>query len=272
MEHIKNHLSIVPQSADGNRELTNSSKKCEIALLPEENEMVSLKYKGQRFGAMSETERLSAAEIITLKLSIITGWEVHSKELQDLFIEQLALKLGEGYANVNIHEIEYAFRNNTEVKDWGKAMNLSLIDEVMIPYLSKRRELSQIEEVKKPMLIERKEDMTAEAMESFLYENAKLVKGNKITVEFIPTLLYDWLEREGKLKLTVQEKWDYMTKAAAYRQGKLGERAATDPDARQSLEIFMQMKESGFMGTEKEILTSIAKKMCLYDYLLKTEG
>jgi hypothetical protein len=266
MEHISNLLT------QSNRELTPYVTKPEITgLLPEEKKIVELKYKSKPFGKMNDTELTQSAYNLLLEIHVITGWPVPVDELMDILVENTRLKFIESYPTVNPDEFKYAFRNNTQVKDWGKAMNLSLIDEVMIPYLSKRQELSRIEETKKPVLIERKEDMTAEAMESFLHENAKLVKENKITVEFIPTLLYDWLEREGKLKLTVQEKWDYMTKAAAYRQGKLGERAATDPDARQSLESFMNMKESGFVGTEKDILTSIAKKMCLYDYLLKIE-
>jgi hypothetical protein len=271
MEHIKNHLQVV----GGQQAVTSSSRTLnEISnLQPQEREMLNLKYAGKPFGKMGQDELRLHAKSLILKINIIAGWVIPDDETYyRILSQQFEKKLTESFPTVNPEEFEFAFRNDTTVQDWGKAMNLSLIDEVMIPYLSKRRELSQIEEVKKPMLIERKEDMTDEAMESFLVDNARLVKENKITVEFIPTLLYDWLEKEGKLKLTVQEKWDYMAKAAAYRQGKLGERAATDPEARQSLESFMQMKESGFVGTEKEILTSIAKKMCLYDYLLKIEG
>lgn len=48
---------------------------------------------------------------------------------------------------LNVEEIEYAFRSSgTVVKDWGKSMNLALIDEVLIPYLNQRFELSTTEE------------------------------------------------------------------------------------------------------------------------------
>ncbi len=38
-------------------------------------------------------------------------------------VEQFELKLTESYANTNVSEFEYAFRNKTgDVKDWGKAI------------------------------------------------------------------------------------------------------------------------------------------------------
>lgn len=67
-----------------------------------------------------------------------------------ILLDQFVKKLIESYPNVNPEEIEYAFRNyGTTVKDWGKSMNLSLIDEVMMPYLSDRKHLShELEERK----------------------------------------------------------------------------------------------------------------------------
>src|SRR5690606_31250336 len=60
--------------------------------------------------------------------------------------DQFRQKLLESYPTVNCDEVEYAFRKNTDVKDWGKKMNLALIDEVMIPYLAERSEASRMEE------------------------------------------------------------------------------------------------------------------------------
>jgi len=55
--------------------------------------------------------------------------------------------LVESYPNCNTDEIEYAFRTHgSAVKDWGKQMNLSLIDEVMGIYLERRLAVSRFEE------------------------------------------------------------------------------------------------------------------------------
>lgn len=77
----------------------------------------------------------------------------------DILIDQFTKKILESYPLINSDEIEYAFRNKPiEIKEWGKAMNLSLIDEVVQPYIEKRYEISGIEERSKK-LIENKPDL-----------------------------------------------------------------------------------------------------------------
>lgn len=89
---------------------------------------------------------------LLLKIHVITGWTIPEAELLNILIDQFQKKLVENYGDVNPEEVEYAFRNfGTRVKDWGKAMNLSLIDEVMLPYLGERERLSrELEERKLP--------------------------------------------------------------------------------------------------------------------------
>lgn len=92
---------------------------------------------------MAEQNLWTYAKATLLKIHVITGWTIPKDELMKILLDQFIKKLVESYPNVNPEEIEYAFRNyGTTVKDWGKAMNLSLIDEVMMPYLSDRKHLS----------------------------------------------------------------------------------------------------------------------------------
>jgi hypothetical protein len=118
-------------------------------LEPEEKIIINRKYAAPTFGTMDAGTLFGVVEILLLKLHVITGWAIPADELQTILTDQLAKKFQESYQNVNAEEMEYAFRSNTEVKDWGKAMNLNLIDEVMRPYLNKRFELSRIEEQQK---------------------------------------------------------------------------------------------------------------------------
>ena len=68
----------------------------------------------------------------------------------NILIDQFTKKILESYSNLNVDEIEFIFRNKPiEIKEWGKAMNISLMDEVIIPYMEKRFELSKVEEQKK---------------------------------------------------------------------------------------------------------------------------
>lgn len=100
---------------------------------------------------MSAEELRISIHKLLLTIHIITGWILPSNDFLDILLQQLELKITDSYENMNTDEIEHAFRSNSEVKDWGHNMNLNLIDEVLMPYISKRFELSKIEErIKEP--------------------------------------------------------------------------------------------------------------------------
>ncbi len=134
-------------------------KESERGLQPEDMRVLELKYKSKTFGLMAPGELIYQASTLLVKIHVITGWEVPQKELMDILIDQFTKKILESYPLINSDEIEYAFRNKPiEIKEWGKAMNLSLIDEVVQPYIAKRYEISWIEERSKK-LIENKPDL-----------------------------------------------------------------------------------------------------------------
>lgn len=89
------------------------------------------------------------SKAILVRIHVITGWTLPTDSLLNVLVDQFQKKLIESYPLINSEEIEYAFRNyGTVVKDWGKSMNLSLIDEVLIPYMDERRKASEVEERK----------------------------------------------------------------------------------------------------------------------------
>jgi hypothetical protein len=194
MEHISKHLTVSKQ------ELTNSSNVPDKTMLPEEQAIIRVKYASPCFGRIPPGEIFLVAQTLLLKLHVVTGWVIPQKELMDILIDQFALKLQESYQNVNADEMLFAFRNNPGVKDWGKAMNLNLIDEVMMPYLERRLELSRIEETKKPLMLPAPEVSDEEFIESV----RKLYKIHQ-NYKQIPVLAYKILNmnlsREEKLKI-----------------------------------------------------------------------
>lgn len=101
---------------------------------------------------MTEQEVMMWGKTLLLKIHVITGWTIPDSDLLVILVDQFQKKLVESYPDMNPDEIEFAFRHSgTTVKDWGKAMNLSLIDEVLIPYLGERKTLSHtLEERKLP--------------------------------------------------------------------------------------------------------------------------
>lgn len=108
---------------------------------------------------MTLLELQQSAKEVLLRIHVITGWQMPPDELMLILVDEFNKKILESYPNVNVEEITYAFRQHgSEVKEWGKALNISLIDEVMIPYLEKRFETSKIEERSKKQ-IEHKPDL-----------------------------------------------------------------------------------------------------------------
>lgn len=209
---------------------------------------------------MAELDLQVAARALLFKIHVVTGWVIsEEKEYRNVLVDQFSKKLVEAYQEVNADEFEYAIRTyGTQVKDWGKQMNLSLIDEVMIPYLSKRIELSQIEESKsKPTMIENKENLSDQAMEEWIEELKKEKR-----VDFMPILVYEWLDKKGRPSYTKMQKFQALQVAAAHRRQQL-----IDQDSKE-LPEFMAMWTTGqFEGKILEHLKNLAKKFLLLDYL-----
>lgn len=179
------------------------------SLTEEENRMLEVKYRSLPFGKMTDDARRVCSHTLLLKIHVLTGWVLPAtKEFLDILLSQFCMKLSESYKTVNADEVEYAFRNNA-VKDWGKAMNLNLIDEVMAPYLTQRVELSKIEEqAKKPKQIEyHGPDITDEDLVNASLQVYKMVE----KYELIPISVYDYLLAEGKLLLTNEQKREIKT-------------------------------------------------------------
>lgn len=245
-----------------------------INLPKEDLRVLELKYASKRFGELPDEDVDVWADALLLKINIITGWVIPSGVGLNIITDQLRKKLTEAYANLNPDEIEYAFRTyGTTVKDWGKYINLSLIDEVMGPYLLKRKELSAIEEQKMLPLIEiPKESTSNEAMEDWAKEVSEKIKYNAVTIDFMPMMLYEWLEKGKKIIFSNSEKWEYMDKAIQYRKGKLV-KAVCDfdtPENKEALSKFNKMIEDGCLtGEEIGHVKKLAKKIILYEYLSK---
>lgn len=167
-----------------------------------EAKIITLKYSGKQIGAMTEAEVNAWGKVLLLKVHVITGWVIPESELLIILIDQFKKKMVESYPNTNPDEIEYAFRNfGTTVKDWGKAMNLSLIDEVMIPYLNERKRLSHEYEERKapppPMILN-----TPEELDNFhrMWTEQFFQRIRRGHVEAVPEYTKEILVKDGLVK------------------------------------------------------------------------
>lgn len=222
---------------------------------------------------MDAASLLLHTKALLIRISVITGWVNPEGQLLNVLVDQFNKKLTENYQNVNADEVEYAFRTyGTSVKDWGKTVNLSLIDEVMIAFLTARREVSAKEEQKAlpEAATEPIEDLSDQAMTDWMAYVEDRVKACKCTVEFVPLALYDWKDGKGEILATAEEKKMYIERAVSYRQAQLVEALESDKTdtSRRLLSELTSMREARrFTGDTAEHLKTLAKKMILYDML-----
>ena len=223
---------------------------------------------------MSLPDRTKWTKGLIAKISVITGWVVPFDQVLNILIDQLEKKLFESYPTVNPDEVEFAFRERgTLLKDWGKEMNLALIDEVMVPYVEKRFEVSRKEEQlkNKIMLPESKEDMSDEGMDKLFDDTELLVKKGAYSIELIPPMLYDWMDKNGNILLNKDDKMRYIERATLYRHGMIATSYEHNPnsiEAKNNLVEFNKMRASKiYSEVEHNRIKELAKKMVLFDLM-----
>lgn len=117
-------------------------------MTPDEVAIIEKKYASKRICEMNPAEVLAKVIAVITRIHVITGWTIpDDKEYIRILAEELKEKLTEDFSQMNFDEIIHAFRSiGTGIKDWGKSMNIALVDEVLKEYAFKRFELSQQEE------------------------------------------------------------------------------------------------------------------------------
>lgn len=204
---------------------------------------------------------------LLIKIAVITGWSMPEGKAYTILLDQFKKKMQELYAGCNPDEVEYAFRNGSgAVKEWGKQINIPLMDEVMLHYLSKRREISLLEEGNNQLVIESKVvPLSEEDYQQWLQEEIQYLKTGK-SWELIPMELYEFLDRKGAIKATNEERYEYLHKATVRRAGQLERESLNSKHAMEYFQSFKQMMDRGYLtGMERERVKTMAKKLLFFD-------
>jgi hypothetical protein len=149
MQHISNQLEQITQSLESRQEPSGQVMNLQKnSVLNYEENILKVKYASPVVIRLDADKLAKEVKALIIKMNIITGWTYPDDKLYQAILEdQLRKKLQEDYPDMNFTEMEYAFRHfGTVVKDWGKSINLSLIDEVLITYKQSRIEVSNKEE------------------------------------------------------------------------------------------------------------------------------
>lgn len=187
------------------------------SLTPEENKVFELQHAKPVFGRYGDIELLTEVQLLLFKLSVITGWKLPEDESYlTVLVDQFVKKIKEDYSVLNTEEVEHAFRKNTQVKDWGKAFNLSLIDQVLIPYINQRREIKEF--VERLPQTERLLPMQADWKELCEMNYQQYLTGN-YNVDLWPWQMYDEFVKCGMMEESVFE--DYKSKSKKLLESKI---------------------------------------------------
>ncbi len=226
--------------------------------LPKEEEaIIQAKYSGRRFGIMGNDERIFCAQRLLIVIHSIIGWTLPVADYYDILVDQFEKKMQESYSTLNEEEVKYAFRNlSSEVKDWGKFMNLSLLDEVLLPYLHTRQQISDQEEKKqKPIQIEKSGPLSDQEWEEWVTD----IK--TYPVNLIPVGCYDYLIRTAQINPTAKEKIIYLDKAMTIYLIDLEGRERVRND-------FIKQKNTGVITSPHlDSLIVISKRLIVSEFL-----
>lgn len=179
-------------------------------------EMAQAKYSGLRIIDLKSEENFQIiSQTILLRICASTGWKMPQNEyMANALVKEFTLYLGENCKDMAVEEIMYSIRNyGLQVQDWGKDINLQLINQPLEDYRQARIELSRLEE-QKAIPEPQPETMSEPADWSDTWE--RLVNG-EIKGQFYNltpwSAIYDWLERAGKIKPKNAEKWNWLQEA-----------------------------------------------------------
>lgn len=196
------------------------------ALTTTEKTTLDLKYKSKRFSALSDFELGVNIKNLLLKITAMTGWTLPDGEILKALIEQMTLKFRESYGDINPDEFLFAFRQfGGSVKEFGKKINLSLIDEVIVQYKNHRFELSQMEERVKVSTDVKQLPAPEVSDEDFLKSVRIVWEVEKRNFKKIPVLAYSVLSKS--IVLTDEQKTDYKNTVIALTGLTAGEQFKT---------------------------------------------
>ena len=204
--------------------LSNHLKTICTRLPPVEALLIQRKYSAPAIGKLQPLQRMATGKHLLIQVCVITGWSLPKnsdpkveEHLQNALFDQMAKYLLEMWPTLNHEEIEHAFRTkSSNVKDWGKAINLSLFTEVLEPYMVERKAASEREDAMAAKIESEAKQLPAEKMtpNELLRTAYEIWQGMK-NWEFIMVGAWDAIKELKLFPLTIEEQKNYLSAAKA---------------------------------------------------------
>lgn len=163
---------------------------------------------------MPENIGRAHCQALIKRIRVITGWPIPElPEDRELLYRELYLHFCEDWPTFNPEEMAYAIRSfGTEINNWGKEINLSLIDQCFAAYYnSERREASDWERQQAERVPESHRIAPAADWRPEIESQYQKFLAGKTRMEFLPAALLDALEKLGAIPAGI---WEKMVPAA----------------------------------------------------------
>jgi len=109
------------------------------------------------------------------------------------------------------------------------------------------------------------------AMISWFNALVKKIKSGELLVDRVPLMLYEFMDDNGNISATIEEKYVYVERAANYRLEQLqrDNEKFDSHNSRWRLSTFAGMMNRGYLeGPEADNVRALAKQMLLYDTII----
>lgn len=177
-------------------------------------EIAKAKYSGQRLETISHYQTFDlTVRTILARICAATGWLMPENTfMSNAILKEFSMYCAENCKDMTGDEILFAVRNfGLHVKDWGKAINLQLINQPVTEYKVARLELSALEETIQPRTGKDKELPAAPVDWSDTWDLLQAGDLTGINCHLISwPSIYDWLVNIGRLQPTNEVKWGYI--------------------------------------------------------------
>lgn len=186
--------------------LTSSAKTLADKLLPSEKLIIDMKYAMPRIDSMSAIHVSTYAAGLMIRIHAAMGWSMPTDDVTtNALIHEFTQYVSESCGDMTPEEIAYSVRTNgVGVKEWGKNMNLALIDQCVSEYRAERARLSEAERLSSQTQgVAKKEELPSGPVDwSTQWSDAiEWAKNGQIHKLPILAALYDWMDSQGLVTL-----------------------------------------------------------------------
>lgn len=239
-------------------------------------ELLKAKYSGLRIKELSnEPDFGNSVKILLARICAATGWRMPDNDfMRNALIKEFEAYCCESCKDMTLEEIPYAIRNyGLEIRDWGKDINLQLINAPISDYLAARKELSSFEEMKaveSPKTAEKVGDQWG-----VIWQKLQDGQYKGPFSDLVPySSLYDWLAETGQLIADKDQKWEWMMEAKQEYIREIAVKKETFTATVEEKELCESMKVPTWGSNNKvrAALITPSKKIAVKQLLIKLKS